>query len=67
MPKLAKQQFYNVGLRKRVTCSKNEITYKEFNNRGRKVPALVAKKNGYKMVKFVKHKDAAKLKKTYGK
>lgn len=69
---LTQNQFYCVGSRHKVTLKTDDICFKNFKNSkmpNGKSPALIGecKKCNCKLVKFVKHKDVAKLSKKFGK
>lgn len=68
--KLKQTEFYCVGCCRRVKCSADDIKFKQIKNYkapGGKVPALKCYCDGCdgNLTKFVKRKDAAKLKKKY--
>jgi hypothetical protein len=67
---LKQQEFYCLSCRKRVKCTATNICVKSFKNKKLgKVPTLRAycKKCDCYLSKFIKHKDAARLTKKYGK
>lgn len=67
--KLTQTEFYCVSCCKRVRCNGDDIKFKRIRNRRVKggVPALKCecKHCGTNLTKFVKRKDAAKLKSKY--
>jgi len=71
MPKkLGQNDFYCVGCRRKVKCNPDDIYYKDIRNykaKNGKVPALKCGCKGCdgNLTKFVKRKDAARLKKKF--
>ena len=67
---MKQRQFFCVSCNRRVTCPADEICFKRLKNRKVRggVPALKCHcgKCDQTLYKFVKHKDASKLKKKYG-
>lgn len=69
MVKLKENQFYCLSCRARRTCKADDISVKTYKNKrtGKSVPTMKCEcpKCGTNMNKFVKHSDAAKLRKKY--
>ena len=68
---LTQNQFYCVAKKHKVTLKTDDICFKNYKNsnmKGGKTPALVGycSKCDCKLTKFVKHKDATKLKNKFG-
>ena len=69
---LTQNQFYCVSSRHKITIPSSDICFKNYKNSRMKdgnVPSLIAycSKCDCKLTKFIKHKDADKLSKKFGK